>query len=64
MNKEPIRPSEKELLVFISSRQDKKDEEMVKARSLAIKTVKDHDGVRVWAFEDAPASSEQPRDRY
>ena len=64
MNKEPIRPSEKELLVFISSRQDKKDEEMVKARALAIKTVKDHDGVRVWAFEDAPASSEQPRDRY
>ena len=64
MTEEPIRPSEKELLVFISSRQDKKDKEMVKARSLAIKAVEDHDGVRVWAFEDAPASSEQPRDRY
>ena len=64
MMPEPLTTSEEELLVFISSRQDNEDEEMLKARALAIKAVKDHDGVRVWAFEDVPASSEKARDRY
>ena len=61
MTEEPIRPSEEEILVFISSRQD---EEMAEARALAIEAVDAYPGVRVWAFEDAPASSEAARDRY
>ena len=61
MTEEPIRPSEDELLTFISSRQD---DEMAEARSLAIETVDNYLGVKVWAFEDAPASSETARDRY
>ena len=61
MTEETIRPSEEEILVFISSRQD---EEMAEARSLAINTVDEFPGVRVWAFEDAPASSEAARERY
>ena len=61
MNKGPIRPSEDPLLVFISSRQD---EEMSRARSLAIKAVDDFPVTKVWAFEDAPASSEDARHRY
>ena len=61
MTKETIRTSEEELLVFISSRQD---EEMARARDLAIETVNNYLGTRVWAFEDAPASSEAARDRY
>ena len=61
MNGNPIRPSEEEILVFISSRQD---EEVAKARNLAIETVDGYPGFRVWAFEEAPASSESARDRY
>ena len=61
MAKEPIRPSENPLLVFISSTQD---EELSRARTLAIDTVDNYPGMRVWAFEDAPASSERARDRY
>ena len=61
MTKETIRASEDELLIFISSRQD---EEMSRARSLAIKEVDAFPLTKVWAFEDAPASSEQARDRY
>ena len=61
MNGETIRPNEEEIFVFISSRQD---EEMAEARALAIKTVDDYPGVRVWAFEDAPAGSEAARNRY
>ena len=61
MNGNPIRPSEEEILVFISSKQD---DEMAKARALAIEAVDGYPGVRVWAFEDAPASSEAARDRY
>ena len=61
MTDEPIRPSEDPLLVFISSRQD---EELSVARGLAIKEVERYPGVKAWAFEDAPASSEQARDRY
>ena len=61
MTEETIRPSEEEILVFISSRQD---EEMAEARALAIETVDKYPGIRVWAFEDAPASSEAARDRY
>ena len=37
---------------------------MARARALAIETVNDYPGMRVWAFEDAPASSEAARDRY
>ena len=57
----PIRPSENPLLVFISSRQDP---EMSRARKLAINEVDKNPGMKVWAFEDAPASSEAARDRY
>ena len=61
MNEEPIRPSEDQLRVFISSRQD---EEISHARELAIDGVANYPGMKVWAFEDAPASSETARDRY
>ena len=61
MTDEPIRPSEDPLLVFISSRQD---EELSLARGLAIEEVESYPGMKAWAFEDAPASSEQARDRY
>ena len=64
MNTQLIRPSEEHLHVFISSRQDSKDEEMSRARSLAIKEVDGFPVTKVWAFEDAPASSEDARDRY
>ena len=61
MTDEPIRPSEDPFLVFISSRQD---EELSRARDLSIDTVGKYPGMKVWAFEDAPASSEAARDRY
>ena len=61
MLEEKIRASEEELLVFISSRQD---EEMACARRLAIEAVEAYPGLRVWAFEDAPASSESARAKY
>lgn len=61
MTEEAIRASEEELLVFISSRQD---EEVNRARALATETVNNYPGMRVWAFEDAPASSEASRERY
>ena len=61
MTDEPIRLSEDPLLVFISSRQD---EELSRARDLAIKEVDSYPGMKAWAFEDTPASSEQARDRY
>ncbi len=61
MTKETIRASEEKLLVFISSRQD---EEVCRARELAIETVDNYSLTRVWAFEDAPAGSEAARDRY
>ena len=61
MTGEKIHASEEEFLVFISSRQD---EEMCRARDLAIETVDKFPVTRVWAIEDAPASSESPRDRY
>ena len=61
MTDEPIRPSEDPLLVFISSRQD---EELSLPRGLAIKEVESYPGMRAWAFEDAPASSEAARARY
>ena len=61
MVEETIRHSEEELLGFISSTQD---EELSCARTLAIDTVDNSPGMRVWAFEDAPASSERARDRY
>ena len=61
MTDQQIRPSEDPLLVFISSRQD---EEMSRARALAIKEVDSFPLTKVWAFEDAPASSEAARDRY
>ena len=61
MTEETIRASEEELLVFISSRQD---DEMARARELAIESVSNYPGLRVWAFEDAPASSEAARERY
>ena len=64
MNALQIRPSEDALQVFISSRQDPKDEETSRARSLAIKEVDSFPVTKVWAFEDAPASSETTRDRY
>ena len=64
MNTQLIRPSEDHLQVFISSRQDSKDEEMSRARSLAVKEVDGFPMTKVWAFEDAPASSEDARDRY
>ena len=61
MTEKPIRPSEDPLQVFISSRQD---DEMSRPRDLAIKMVENYPGMEVWAFEDAPASSEAARDRY
>ena len=61
MTSEPIRPSEDQLRVFISSRQD---EELSRARDSTIKEVDNYPGMKVWAFEDAPASSEAARDRY
>ena len=61
MTEETIRASEHPLLVFISSRQD---EELSRARTLAIDEVANYPGMKVWAFEDAPASPEQARDRY
>ena len=61
MNEETIRYSEEQLLVFISSRQD---EELSRPRALAINEVDNFPGMRVWAFEDAPASSERARERY
>ena len=64
MNAKQIRPSEDSLQVFISSRQEPTDEEMSRARSLAIKEVDSFPVTKVWAFEDAPASSEAARDRY
>ncbi len=64
MNAKKIRPSEDLLQVFVSSRQDPEDEEMSRARYLAIKEVDSFPLTKVWAFEDAPASSETARDRY
>ena len=64
MTDKQIRPSEDPLQVFISSRQDPKDEEMSRAREMAIDEVANYPGMKVWAFEDAPASSEVARDRY
>lgn len=64
MNAKQIRPSEDPLQVFISSRQDPNDKEVSRARSLAIKEVDSFPLTKVWAFEDAPASSEAARDRY
>ena len=61
MTDESIHPSEDPLFVFISSKQD---DELSRARSLAIETVESYPGMKVWAFENAPASSEAPRDRY
>ena len=61
MSIEPIRPSEDPLLVFISSRQDA---QLSCPRSLAIKEVDSYPGMKVWAFEGAPASSEAARNRY
>ena len=61
MTDEPIRPIEDPLLVFISSRQD---DELSRARALTIGEVTNYPGMKVWAFEDAPASSETARDRY
>ena len=61
MTNEPILTSEDPLLVFISSRQDK---ELSRPRALAIKEVDNYPGMKVWAFEDAPASSEAARERY
>ena len=61
MTDESIRPAEKPLSVFISSRQDA---ELSSARALAIKEVDRYPWTKVWAFEDAPASSEAARDRY
>ena len=61
MTEELIRPSEHPLLVFISSRQDPV---LSRARASAIEAVDNYPGMRVWAFEDAPASPEQARDRY
>ena len=61
MSIEPIRPSENPLLVFISSRQDA---QLSRPRSLAIKEVDSYPGMKVWAFEGAPASSEAARNRY
>ena len=61
MTEGPIRPSEDPLLSFVSSRQD---DELSDARALTIRSVGKYPGVKVWAFEDAPASSEAARDRY
>ena len=64
MTEELIRPSEDLLLVFVSSRQDPEDKEMSRARALAIREVDSYPLTKVWAFEDAAASSEAARDRY
>ena len=64
MTDKHIGHTESPLQVFISSRQDPEDEEMTRARKLAINEVKSYPGMKVWAFEDAPASSEAARDRY
>ena len=64
MTEKPIRPSEDPLWVFISSRQDPEDSEMSHARELTINEVAKYPGMNVWAFEDAPASSETARVRY
>ena len=48
-------------MVFISSRQD---DELSRPRALAINLVNNYPGMKVWAFEDAPASSEAVRERY
>ena len=61
MTDESTRPAENPLLVFISSRQDA---ELARARELAADTVSNYPGMKVWAFENAPASSEIARDRY
>ena len=61
MTEEIIRPSEEPLMVFVSSRQDA---ELSRPRALAIKEVDSFPLTKVWAFEDAPASSEAARDRY
>ena len=47
--------------MFISSRQDT---EMNPARAVAFDTVYKYPGMRCWAFENAPASSEQAREKY
>ena len=59
-----FRLSEGTLQVFVSSRQDPKDEEISRARELAIDEVANYPGMKDWAFEDAPTSSEAARDRY
>ena len=61
MTDKPARPTENPLLIFISSRQDN---ELSRAGELAIDEVNSYPGMKVWAFEDAPASSEAARDRY
>ena len=61
MTDELARHTESPLLIFISSRQDS---ELSRARELAINAVNSYPGMKVWAFEDAPASSEAARDRY
>ena len=61
MTDESTRPAENPLLVFVSSRQD---DELSPARALAVKEVDSYQWMKVWAFEDAPASSEAARDRY
>ena len=61
MKRETIQPGEPDLLVFVSSRQDA---EMNPARAIAFDTVDNYPGMRCWAFENAPASSEQARKRY
>ena len=61
MTEKPVRPSEDPIRIFISSRQD---EEMSRARDMAIKEAGNYPGMVVWAFEDAAASPETARDRY
>ena len=57
----PIGSTEVPLLVFVSSRQD---DELARPRALAIETVENYPVTNVWAFEEAPASSEAARERY
>ena len=61
MTNSSIGATEPPLSIFISSRQD---DESFHARELAADAVRSYPGVRVWAFEGAPASSETARDRY
>ena len=61
MTDDLARHTENPLLVFISSRQDN---ELSHPRELAINEVNSYPGMKVWAFEEAPASSETARDRY